>query len=82
VKGGVEVSFLDEHTSEQIVRANASGRPPVVFIHGLWLLASSWDRWGVIFDEAAYAPVLAAADEAEVLVWEMHSSVEDQEPAA
>jgi pimeloyl-ACP methyl ester carboxylesterase len=31
----------------------------VVFIHGLWLLASSWDRWGVVFDEAGYAPVLA-----------------------
>ena len=31
----------------------------MVFIHGLWLLASSWDRWGVVFDEAGYAPVLA-----------------------
>jgi pimeloyl-ACP methyl ester carboxylesterase len=53
------MSSIDEHTSEQIVRANASGRTPVVFIHGLWLLASSWDRWGTVFDEAGYAPVLA-----------------------
>ena len=53
------MSTIDEHTSEQIVRTNASGRTPVVFIHGLWLLASSWDRWGVVFDEAGYAPVLA-----------------------
>jgi non-heme chloroperoxidase len=30
----------------------------VVFIHGLWLLASSWDRWGTVFEEAGYAPVL------------------------
>ena len=30
--------------SEQIERANASGRTTVVFIHGLWLLPSSWDR--------------------------------------
>jgi len=30
--------------SEQIEQANASGHTPVVFIHGLWLLASSWDR--------------------------------------
>jgi non-heme chloroperoxidase len=43
--------------SEQIESANASGRTPVVFIHGLWLLASSWDRWAALFDEAGYAPV-------------------------
>jgi non-heme chloroperoxidase len=39
----------------QIARANASGRPPVVFIHGLWLLPSSWDRWAAFFEEAGYA---------------------------
>jgi non-heme chloroperoxidase len=53
------MTSIDEHTSDQIARANASGRPPVVFIHGLWLLASSWDRWGVVFGDAGYAPVLA-----------------------
>ena len=53
------MSLIDEHTNEQIVRANSSGRTPVVFIHGLWLLASSWDRWGVVFEEAGYAAVLA-----------------------
>jgi pimeloyl-ACP methyl ester carboxylesterase len=53
------MSSFDEHTSQQIAQANASGRPPVVFIHGLWLLASSWDRWGAVFDGAGYAPVLA-----------------------
>ena len=42
---------------EQIERANASGRTPVVFIHGLWLLPSSWDNWAQLFDEAGYAPV-------------------------
>ncbi len=50
---------VDEHTQEQITRANASGRTPIVFIHGLWLLASSWDRWGAVFEDAGYAPVLA-----------------------
>src|SRR5882724_5658998 len=39
---------------EQIARANASGRSPVVFIHGLWLLPSSWDRWATVFEEAGY----------------------------
>jgi pimeloyl-ACP methyl ester carboxylesterase len=40
---------------EQIEKANASGRTPVVFIHGLWLLPSSWDRWAAVFEEAGYA---------------------------
>jgi pimeloyl-ACP methyl ester carboxylesterase len=33
---------------EQIAQANDSGRTPVVFIHGLWLLPSSWDRWAAV----------------------------------
>ncbi len=41
-------------TEEQIERANGSGRPPVVFIHGLWLLPSSWDRWAEVFEGAGY----------------------------
>ncbi|AKN70488.1 MULTISPECIES: alpha/beta hydrolase [Streptomyces] len=40
---------------EQISRVNASGRTPVVFVHGLWLLPSSWDRWATVFDEAGFA---------------------------
>ena len=42
---------------QQIANANASGRTPVVFVHGLWLLPSSWDRWSTVFEEAGYAPV-------------------------
>jgi pimeloyl-ACP methyl ester carboxylesterase len=42
-------------TAEQIDRANATGLTPVVFIHGLWLLPSSWDRWVSVFEEAGYA---------------------------
>jgi non-heme chloroperoxidase len=42
-------------TAEQVDRANASGLTPVVFIHGLWLLPSSWDRWATVFEEAGYA---------------------------
>jgi pimeloyl-ACP methyl ester carboxylesterase len=41
-------------TAEQVDRANASGLTPVVFIHGLWLLPSSWDRWATAFEEAGY----------------------------
>jgi non-heme chloroperoxidase len=43
--------------SEQVRRANASGRPPVVFVHGLWLLSASWDPWAGLFEEAGYAAV-------------------------
>ena len=42
---------------DQVERANASGRVPVVFVHGLWLLPSSWDRWAELFEEAGYAPL-------------------------
>ncbi|MFD0206024.1 MULTISPECIES: esterase/lipase family protein [Saccharothrix] len=47
----------EAHDLARIDEVNASGRPPVVFIHGLWLLPSSWDRWAAVFEEAGYAPV-------------------------
>ncbi len=42
------------NTADQIDRANATGLTPVVFVHGLWLLPSSWDRWAAVFEEAGY----------------------------
>jgi pimeloyl-ACP methyl ester carboxylesterase len=48
---------LTERETQQIEQANASGRTPVVFIHGLWLLPSSWDRWADFFGDAGYAAV-------------------------
>jgi non-heme chloroperoxidase len=45
---------LTDHEAEQIERANATGLTPIVFIHGLWLLPSSWDRWVTIFEEAGF----------------------------
>ena len=41
-------------TTEQVEKANATGLTPVVFIHGLWLLPSSWDRWAGVFEEAGF----------------------------
>ena len=35
---------VTEHEAAQVERANASKSTPVVFVHGLWLLPSSWDR--------------------------------------
>ena len=49
------MATITEHEKQQIDGANASGRAPVVFVHGLWLLPSSWDRWQTLFQEAGYA---------------------------
>ena len=46
---------LTEAETAQIDRANASGRRPVVFVHGLWLLPESWKRWAELFEAAGYA---------------------------
>ncbi|HEV7750337.1 MAG TPA: alpha/beta hydrolase [Baekduia sp.] len=51
------MSVVTDQELEQIEQANASGRTPVVFIHGLWLLPSSWDRWATVFEEAGYTPL-------------------------
>ncbi len=48
---------ITERETRQIDEANASGRTPVVFIHGLWLLPSSWDNWAGLFEQAGYAPL-------------------------
>jgi pimeloyl-ACP methyl ester carboxylesterase len=48
---------LDAATAESVERANAAGLTPVVFIHGLWLLPSSWDRWAELFAENGFAPL-------------------------
>jgi non-heme chloroperoxidase len=45
---------ITEHEGEQVARANGTGLQPVVFVHGLWLLPSSWDRWAAAFEEAGF----------------------------
>lgn len=51
------MATITQYEAAQIQAANNSGRTPVVFIHGLWLLASSWDRWKDVFGDAGFAPV-------------------------
>jgi pimeloyl-ACP methyl ester carboxylesterase len=48
---------LTPRETEQVAAANEDGRTPVVFIHGLWVLASSWDNWAGLFEENGYAAV-------------------------
>jgi len=48
---------LSERESAEVEKANATGKTAAVFIHGLWLLPSSWDPWGEAFEAAGYAAV-------------------------
>jgi pimeloyl-ACP methyl ester carboxylesterase len=48
---------LTPHEQQEIDRANKSGLQPVVFVHGLWLLSSSWDNWRKFFEELGYATI-------------------------
>src|ERR1700722_18319894 len=45
---------ITEHELRQTERANATKLQPIVFVHGLWLLPSSWDRWATLFEDAGY----------------------------
>ena len=49
---------ITDHEAAQIERANATAATPVVFIHGLWLLPSSWEPWAKLFEGAGYVAVL------------------------
>jgi non-heme chloroperoxidase len=53
----VSPTSLTDHEIEQVERANATRATPVVFIHGLWLLPSSWEAWAALFEQAGYAPL-------------------------
>jgi non-heme chloroperoxidase len=77
-----------ERENAEIEEANTSGNTPVVFIHGLWLLPSSWDNWVDLFKQAGYAPltpdwpddpvtVAAARAEPEVLAKKTLTQVAD-----
>ena len=79
---------LSEREQEEIDRANESGRQPVAFVHGLWLLSSSWDRWRTLFESNGYATiapgwpdapatVAAARDHPDVFAHKMVQAVTD-----
>jgi pimeloyl-ACP methyl ester carboxylesterase len=51
-------STITSDERKQVKRANTSGKRPVVFVHGLWLLPSSWDRWAKVFEKAGYSAVV------------------------
>jgi len=61
---------------EEVAKANESGRTPVVFVHGLWLLDSSWARWAAFFEEAGYAAVTPGWPDDPTTVEEAHAHPE------
>src|SRR5438105_15337619 len=42
---GSDDRTVTEYEVQDVENANATGKQPVVFVHGLWLLPNSWDRW-------------------------------------
>jgi non-heme chloroperoxidase len=85
-------TLITERELKQVERANATTATPVVFIHGLWLLPSSWQRWVELFEEAGYvaltpdwpgdpATVEAARAEPEVLAKKTLGQVADHTTA-
>jgi len=51
---------ITDFEADQIKAANDSGQQPVVFVHGLWLLPSSWDRWRTYFEDVGYTTLTPA----------------------
>ena len=56
-EGEFVMASISERENREIEAANASGNTPVVFIHGLWVLPSSWANWADFFKQAGYAPL-------------------------
>src|SRR5258708_7156448 len=52
-----QMTTLTSRERQEIERANNSGLQPVMFVHGLWLLAGSWDRWRSFFEEQGYTTI-------------------------
>jgi non-heme chloroperoxidase len=48
------MASIHEYEAKQIEKANATKSTPVVFMRGLWLLPSSWDRWAAVCEKAGY----------------------------
>jgi non-heme chloroperoxidase len=67
---------ITEHELAQVERANATTATPVVFVHGLWLLPSSWDPWAALFEEAGYVALMPAWPDDPVTVEEARAEPE------
>ena len=66
------MSTLTPRDTEEIAAANASGKVPVVFVHGLWLLSSSWDKWRALFEDNGFATLAPGWPDDPATVEEAH----------
>ena len=46
---------ITDREKSEVDAANLSGKQPVAFIHGLWLLPNSWDAWRSHFEDLGYS---------------------------
>ena len=67
---------LSTEERREVERANKSGKQPVAFVHGLWLLPSSWDRWVKHFEKAGYVALTPAWPDDPETVEEAHDHPE------
>lgn len=51
------ITTVTAREAAEVAAANASGKQPVVFVHGLWLLAESWNAWREYFEAQGYSTV-------------------------
>lgn len=51
------MTTLTAREQQEIAQANDSGLQPVVFVHGLWLLSGSWDKWRTFYEAQGYTTV-------------------------
>src|SRR5262245_60916760 len=51
------MASISGRENQEVVAANAPAATPVVFVSGLWLLASSWANWADSCSQAGYAPL-------------------------
>ena len=70
------MTVLTTHEQQEIDRANTEGKQPVVFVHGLWLLASSWDNWRALFEERGYTTLAPGWPDDPETVEEAHDDPE------
>lgn len=49
--------FVSDEDALLISDANESGLTPILFIHGLWLHRSSWNKWSARFAKEGFFPV-------------------------
>ena len=45
---------ITSREQSEVDAANAADQTPVVFVHGLWLLPSSWDQWRRLFEKSGF----------------------------